>query len=321
MKLERDYISSQETNACELEWWNSHAGLVSKVWEMHSDISWTIRKHYLSRAQFFFKNSGKKMTILELGCGSGWVGQSIAGPDLRIIGTDFSAAQIDLARENAKSRHVDKYCEYRISNESDWTETVKEADGILIHAFLHHLDGRELDSLLCGIRANARPGTKIWIYEPSFYQSPSQGDSRLGWSAWALFSITNYLVDLLRNVYNRFHLIDHETEDSFSRLTCDAEANKWYLSPKEVPFNIDAFSRQLTQIMELRNQYWATIFLIGWAYHSNLLTNAGLRKLINRTILPLFSLTDRLLAKEREYLKRTIVAPLYAFHVWEGIVR
>jgi hypothetical protein len=44
--------------------------------------------------------------VVELGCGSGWVGQSICGPELRITGTDFSASQIALARENAARKRL-----------------------------------------------------------------------------------------------------------------------------------------------------------------------------------------------------------------------
>lgn len=325
MKFERDYISDPEINTCELQWWNDHAALVSSVWEMHADISWTARKHYLLRAKAFLRSQDKPVNILELGCGSGWVGQSIAGPELRITGTDFSAAQIDLARENAKTRQVDQYCEYRLSNETDWVEPVKKADGILIHAFLHHLDGKELETLLHGIQTNARPGTKIWIYEPAFYCAPTKDNLRPTWSSRiffrTFFTITSHLVNLLRNFYNRYHLIDHKIEDDFSKLTRDAEANKWYLTPKEIPFNVDAFSQQLTQTMEIQKQYWATISIIGWVYHTNLLKSERLRRAINWAILPLFSLTDRLLAKETDYLKKTIIAPVYAFHVWEGTVR
>ena len=288
---------------------------------MHGEISWTTRKHYLLRAKAFFENKDRQVNILELGCGSGWVGQSIAGPGLRIIGTDFSSAQIELARANAKIRQVDRYCEYRLTDEADWIESVKKADGILIHAFLHHLDGRELETLLRGLRENARPGTKIWIYEPAFFQAPTTDDSSMKLSSRILYAVTRHFAAWLSSIYNRFHLIDNETEDSFSGLVREAEKNNWYLSPKEVPFNVETFSRQLAEAMEIQSQYWATVFLIGWVYHTNLLKNKGLRRIINQTFLPLFSLTDRILARETNYLKKTIVAPLYAFHVWEGIVR
>lgn len=320
LKLERDYISDQETTVSELLWWNENAHLVCKVWEMHDDISWAVRKHYLLKAKSFFHHANKPVTVLELGCGSGWVGQFIAGPELRIIGSDFSDSQISLARENARKKGLDKFCQYTVSNSNDWTDKLKEVDGILIHAFLHHLDGRELDALFHDLKTFAKSGTKIWIYEPAFYHSSINSKHRLSYATSTCLSITNMMVAILHQIYSKLHLIDKDIADSFSKLVLMAKDNHWYLSPKEVPFNINTFSRQLANIFCLTKSYWATISLIGWIYESNLLKNPVLRKLIKMTLLPFFALTDSLLTKETNYLRATIVSPTYAFHVWEGVI-
>jgi hypothetical protein len=69
IKIEREYIAGQDLNNLELHWWNENAQIVSKVWEMQNDISWTARKHYLNNAKSYFKQGNKPVTILELGCG------------------------------------------------------------------------------------------------------------------------------------------------------------------------------------------------------------------------------------------------------------
>ena len=81
VKKKRDFICKKNIEQLEYQWWNDNAGIIAKVWEMHDDISWTVRKYYIRRATEFFWGSEKNVTILELGCGSGWVGQLLAGPN------------------------------------------------------------------------------------------------------------------------------------------------------------------------------------------------------------------------------------------------
>ena len=113
--------------------------------------------------------------VVELGCGSGWVGQSICGRELRITGTDFSASQIALARENAARKRLDAFTHYQVATSGVWPSLDRAGTGILIHAFLHHLDGAELDAFFDMLHRNVPPGTQIWIYEPAFYPDPPAG--------------------------------------------------------------------------------------------------------------------------------------------------
>ena len=73
-------------------------------------------------------------------------GSPFAGEQLRITGTDFSASQIALARENAARKRLDAFTHYQVATSGVWPSLDRAGTGVLIHAFLHHLDGAELDA-------------------------------------------------------------------------------------------------------------------------------------------------------------------------------
>ncbi len=320
MKIERDYLASQELNTIEHQWWNDNAGLISRVWEMQTDVSWSIRKDYLKKAKCFFLKDKKEVTILELGCGSGWVGQFIAGYNLKIIGTDFSESQVELAKANARQKGLENYCDYFVANSVESASKNQLIDGVLIHAFMHHLDGKEIDDLLENIKRHFKKGTKIWIYEPAFHIKPSS-DVQAGFMTKICLKISLSMQNFLHKMYEKFDLIDKETIGSFIELANQAEKMDWYLSPKEVPFEIEAFTRKIENYFELESKYWASVYIVGWAFETNLLKYKAPRFIINKFVMPFFSYTDKLVCKQNGFLRNRIICPSYAFYVWECILK
>jgi len=321
MKSERDYVASQKLNTIEHQWWNDNAGLISKVWEMQTDVSWPIRKDYLKKAKKFFLEDKKKVTILELGCGSGWVGQFIADSNLSIVGTDYSESQIELAIANAKQKGLDSYCDYFVSDSVESASKYQSVDGILIHAFMHHLDGKEIEELLENLRRCFKKGTKVWIYEPAFHIAPAKHTTQIDFVTRACLKASVSIQSLLGKMYAKYDLIDQTIMPSLNELVKQAEQNDWYLSPKEVPFEVDEFTRELTGKFELISKYWATVYVVGWVVESNLLKYKVPRLFITKFVIPFFSYTDRLVCKQRDFLSGRIICPNYAFHVWECIVK
>lgn len=118
-KHERPRVADPEINKLEHEWWENNAALVARFWEMETSISDILRQSYLHEIKNFFLKGRSEVTVLELGCGSGWVGQSIAGNNIRIIGTDFSESQLALARANSTRRGLDKVTSYRVSTSAE----------------------------------------------------------------------------------------------------------------------------------------------------------------------------------------------------------
>jgi SAM-dependent methyltransferase len=317
-RVERDLVTEAELDSLESQWWNSNAEIISKVWEMHADVSWAIRKRYLSKAKRFLAHKGTVTTVLELGCGSGWVGQSIADDQLLIVGTDRSEAQLELARERARKKGLEGICQYSSDDSLDWSQMKGKVDAVLIHSFLHHLDQREIDELFDWFGVTFAPGTKFWIYEPAFYARSQNSGVDSADSTSPVFSrFVARLIAALSKEYQKYGLIDKATSEGFRSLMCQANERGWYLSPKEVPFDIDAFTDYLKKCFRVTDLYWATIESVGFMFETNLVKNRALRTIVTRSIAPLVSYSDRLLASNPALLRQRLASPNYALHVWE----
>lgn len=314
MRTRRADPADPGLNARERAWWNDNAPVIERVWEMDPEVSRVVRGRYLLAAREFFLSGRTSATVLEPGCGSGWVGQALAGPDLRIVGTDFSESQIDLARTRAGRFGLSEYCAYRVLAPDSWPVEADAVDGVLMHAFLHHLDDVEVDALLGQLRSRLRPGTRVWIYEPAFLSGEVPAPNG---PAWWLGRSMHALCAVQRLASRLLGLRDEPTADSFDRLMRQAQENGWYLSPKEVPFDRDAFTARIRQHFTLHRTRWQTIYLVGWALETNLLRSAGFRRLSCSTLLRLAAACDHYIAARADQLGSALSPPAYGFAVWE----
>lgn len=315
--VERPYRAPPEIARLEQQWWDENAPLVAKVWELHDEVSRVARRRYLQRALHFFATGRDNAHVVELGCGSGWVGQSICGRGLRITGTDFSASQIALARENAARKGLGSFTHYEVATSGVWPPLDHAGTGILIHAFLHHLDGAELDAFFDMLHRNVSPGTQIWIYEPAFHPDPPAGPVADPFAYRAATAIVAHMSKL----YRRLNLIDTDTRDRFAALFARANDAGWHLSPKEVPFQLEAFDRELARHVAVTQSYWATALVIGWVFETNLIRSSTLRRLASQTMVRLLAQLDDRLVRDDAFMRRNCTAPNYGFRVWEGSLR
>ena len=307
-------------NAQELAWWNANAATIARVWEMPEEVSRMVRGRYLDRAREFFLQGRERTTVLELGCGSGWVGQTIAGPRLAILGVDFSQAQIDLAIERARRTGVEAYCRYFVSTPGAERGSLPQADAALIHAYLHHLDDEEIDAVLADVGALLAPGARVWIYEPAFRAegAPTRGPewhSRLGMRFCAMGA------RVVRAAGGFLRLRDAAVDARFQALAEEARRNGWYLSPKEVPLEDEPFTRRLERTLVVRSSYWATLHLVGWAYECALLEDSAFRTLACNSYLRMARAADAGALRDDAMVAAATAAPGHAFKVWECEVR
>lgn len=315
--IERPYRAAPEIARLEQQWWDEHAPLVAKVWELHDEVSRIARSRYLRRARHFFVAGRDDAHVVELGCGSGWVGQSICGPGLRITGTDFSASQIALARENAERKRLGAFTHYQVATSGVWPALERAGTGILVHAFLHHLDGAELDAFFDMLHRHVAPGTQIWIYEPAFYPDAPAGNAANPFACRTGTAI----VAQMSKIYGRLNLIDTDTRDRFATLFARANDAGWHLSPKEVPFQLEAFDRELARHVAVTRSYWATALIIGWVFETNLIRSSALRQLASQTLVRLLAWLDDRLVRDDAFMRRNCTAPNYGFRIWEGSLR
>jgi 2-polyprenyl-3-methyl-5-hydroxy-6-metoxy-1,4-benzoquinol methylase len=315
-KRTRPLVADADLNTTEHAWWERNAALVARFWEMDPSFSGVLRRGYLSKIRSFFMEGRKDVTVLELGCGSGWVGQSIAGAGLRILGTDFSEAQLGLARRNAEARGLGEAATYRLSTSAEWPEETPACNAVLIHSFLHHLDDPELDDFLDNLKARTSPGTRIVLFEPAFYEDEPSGSPR-PWTAGAN-RLAARLVARIDRDQKAQSPSDEQARAAFVQLFTDANERGWYLSPKEIPFGLEDFTRRLSDRFEVRQHGWAVIDLIGWAFERNLMSTPPPRE---HWLWPFVVRLDALVASDAAYLGRRLRRPAHAFHLWYAVRR
>ena len=242
-KHERSNVKNTSLNAEEMAWWNTHAALIAKTWEYDENLTILTRGNYLDdAARFFQPDMASDSFVLELGCGTGWVGQHLARSGIRVYGTDFSEAQIALATAQAATRGVSGLCTYGAADSVGFPTKHINISGVLIHAFLHHLDEIELAQLLDALKNRLNTGTKIWIYEPSCYTKTAMDTFSLEKTVEIEKNIAEALVQKIHEATSEF--FDFDTHNAFSNLMEIAAKNGWYLSPKEVPLDIDSFTAE-----------------------------------------------------------------------------
>ena len=231
MRTERINISTPELDEEEHKWWNINALTIEKIWAQTSAMQNAIRKPYLNRMKKFFQedNKNQKLSILEVGCGSGWVCRTIASENIHIIGTDFSEEQLKIATQNAKKTNKDQFCKYELADASTFQ---KNFDGVVIHAVLHHLSKQELKTFFEEFR-KLKSGTKVFFYEPLFFNTSTL-------KASILDRIINRIILFIKSISlflaKKLGSTNAPLNNDMNKIFSDAEKNGWYISPKEVPF-------------------------------------------------------------------------------------
>jgi 2-polyprenyl-3-methyl-5-hydroxy-6-metoxy-1,4-benzoquinol methylase len=268
-------------------WWNENANTIEQIWGLSHEAQTLIRLPYLRGAKAFFTGDGQKSVIWEVGCGTGWVCRLIADDDLHVIGTDFSQAQIDLANESAKSFGKDHFCQYVVANASTKVEGYQ---GILIHALLHHLSREELTEFFRVIE-HQKPGTKVFIYEPTFVQARNMTGRWIALLAKTFLKLYRLSsIALIRLAGTKQETLSNEV----SRLFAIAETNSWFLSPKEIPFNEDELDEFITTHFDVQRSYFVNHLDLELAQEMALngITRPG--PLFSKLVVPVATAIDRL---------------------------
>src|SRR5262249_48994437 len=156
--------------------------------------------------------------------------------------------------------------------------------------------------------------------EPAFYISPKlQRPPKLLTSR--LQTIGDKLAARLGCFYRKSEIFDAAIYAALSNLTRTAAEEGWYLSPKEVPFDVEWFEATLNKFAHVNRSYWGTIFGIAWCVETSLVKNDLVRQGVSKLVLPFAMWLDRKIAKDDGFLKKALIPPNYAFHVWEAVAR
>jgi 2-polyprenyl-3-methyl-5-hydroxy-6-metoxy-1,4-benzoquinol methylase len=222
-------VAPREVEQLEAEWWDKYAWLEDEyAWVHPPKIRSLLRKHYI---RYIVANIPKGGTIVDFGCGPGWLAILLAQLGARhVIGIDNAPAQIAIARRKAKE--VDQ--ENRISFfDTIDAQTLRTADAVVIHGVLHHLSGNEIDAFTALVHAHIREDCKLFILEPV------QGNRR--YLPWSLPYHAVRFISRLR---------PQSPEEKRIRALLESRGDGprypgYGVAPKEMPFQVGELERRL----------------------------------------------------------------------------
>jgi SAM-dependent methyltransferase len=164
--MTRHAISTPELDAAEQQWWAENADLEEEYcWVFTPQIQRFLRGPYLKGITGLVAPGG---SVLDVGCGTGWLTLLLAqGGASNIVGTDFSAAQIERARQNARESGLGSKVRFVQGGvDADPARPTGGYDLVVMHAFLHHLSTAEIRQLLHEVSAVLAENGRVAIVEP-----------------------------------------------------------------------------------------------------------------------------------------------------------
>jgi len=103
------------------------------------------------------------MSLVELGCGSGWMTRFAARHGLDAHGYDIAPEMIAIARELAAEEHVEAHFEVA---DMETLDLERRFDAALLYDALHH--SRRADLVLHAAQRALRPGGRLLLVEPNW---------------------------------------------------------------------------------------------------------------------------------------------------------
>ncbi len=112
------------------------------------------------RVKMLSKHLGPGMSVLELGCGTGYFTRELARSGAQIVAIDVSPELLEIARVNCSVPNV----RYEIQNAYDLSYPDAVFDTVVGSSVLHHL---EIEAALREIYRVLKPGGRIFFTEPN----------------------------------------------------------------------------------------------------------------------------------------------------------
>jgi len=174
--MARHPTTTDDLDRAEQAWWHEHADLEERFcWVQPPEVQRLLRGWYLRRMA---EEAGPGDTVLEVGCGTGWLSLLLAEAGVAsVTGIDFSAEQIRLARSAAARSGA--AVRFEVASVDDLLAEGRSFDVIVMHAFLHHLSTAEIRDVLAGTRRLLAPGGRLVVLEPVLH-GPADGRRPLG---------------------------------------------------------------------------------------------------------------------------------------------
>lgn len=293
--FDRPVKSTTALDQLENNWWNDYGDLIEKVWVLEDDINTELRQDYVSKAKQFFLSDTPKTKILDLGCGSGWMGRMLADENVEYVGVDFSETQIKIANDTLVKSGIKHSIKYHLTKDFTEVEDLDSVTGVVINAFLHHLYWDELDELFKGLVHHLPKGCKVYILEP-VYPSLSKKSGATGNEASKLVGgALNLFIGQLKKQLVQTGKYDVALDKELEGVINESNAMGYFFSPKEVPFQMDKFRKFLNKYISVDNIYPTGIHDIAFAQMCSKITDDKLRSKVISAVFPAVKLLDKML--------------------------
>jgi SAM-dependent methyltransferase len=235
----------------ELRWWDRFADVMATQWNLTPAMNRAVRADYeRDYEEFLWKPGG---ALLDVGCGTGVRTHALARRGMEVDGIDFSARQLELARELADKAGIPGMQFFqRDLVRDDWCGRHRQYDSVFINALLHHLSFEELDLVFARLRACVKPGGRVYLYEPLL-----SAGQRPAW--WPAFDVLDFLWRGTMFVYmragRRLGWFDRPFREAM-------KAGYTGISPDEHPIGIDRLRSAWGadfELLEVRPQHQYSI--------------------------------------------------------------
>lgn len=288
----RIQTSSPTLDQEEVEWWNTHADLIERIWGLSAVLCREVRAVYIAETRALFqKITGKKtLRLLEIACGSGWPGRLLADADTHVTGLDFSEKQIQLALEKAAAVGATN-CDYRCEDVSQISALLAggEFDGSFIHCGIHHLSGDELRAAARALSAAPR-GTPVILVEPMYHDRRTF----LGGTLARIFDAAYRIFQ--RRISSGLQL-DKAIAAETSALLQKADRSAWFLSPKEMPFTLPELEAAFGEFFSIEEVEIVTHYALRLGQFLTTFQDQNQADDIGKKWLPLLTRLDRWLLR------------------------
>jgi SAM-dependent methyltransferase len=157
--LDRRTSATPELLAHETEWWRHFAQAEERYsWVLPDAFQPLPRLRYLREIGQWLQNAA---SVVDYGCGNGWLARMLrANLSARVVGVDFSEAQINLARQASQGLDQLQFEVIRGTHE------LPPADAYVFHGVLHHMAADDIHAVLEGVSRRAARGSRLVFVEP-----------------------------------------------------------------------------------------------------------------------------------------------------------
>ena len=128
-----------------------------EIWNWESPAG---KLRWARRVKMLSKHLGPGMSVLELGCGTGYFTRELARSGADIVAIDVSPELLEIARANCCAPNV----RYEIQNAYALSYPDQMFDSVVGSSVLHHL---EIEEALREIHRVLKPGGTIYFTEPN----------------------------------------------------------------------------------------------------------------------------------------------------------